>query len=66
MTKGQYIMSCHMKQWDTYALIEFPESTPSHGWIIPSINFSDLIPLDTHDFILSQISGKWYCQIIPQ
>lgn len=42
----------------TYALIKLPKTTAIHGWLIPTINLTDLKSLDVSYFVHCNITGK--------
>lgn len=50
----------------TYTLIEFSIPSLRHCWIIPSINFGNVIPLNISDFVHRQVPGERNGQVVSQ
>jgi hypothetical protein len=48
-----------MNKCTTYTLIKLAETTTSHGRIVTTIDFGNMITFHGNDFVHSQVACKW-------
>lgn len=44
----------------TYTLIKLSVTSPGHGWVVTTIDLSNVITLDVGYLVHGQVAGKWY------
>ena len=50
----------------TYALVELPISSSAHGWVVPPVDFCDLISFDVRNLVHRNETRERNGQVVSQ